>query len=185
MVRVLALTIAGAVALIAPATAHADNIDFGTNQAGCKAAEQQLHAGGNASADCFETGPGHYSLTYTQQQASGYGPAPALAPAVLPPNDYLSLAVAPSVSDTQAGLGRAPTMQRADEIALAKCSAGSNGPCEVMARAFRGCAALARTPSNAIVGGVGADANAAAAAILNEKPGSMVIGSWCTERLGN
>lgn len=51
------------VAMAAAAAAHADEyIDFGTNQAACKAAAQQANAAGNRPSYCFETGPGHYSL---------------------------------------------------------------------------------------------------------------------------
>jgi hypothetical protein len=39
-------------------------IDYGTNQAGCEAAEHQARAAGIRYADCFQTGPGHYSLAY-------------------------------------------------------------------------------------------------------------------------
>jgi hypothetical protein len=39
-------------------------IDYGTNQAACEAAEHQAKAAGMSYADCFQTGPGHYSLAY-------------------------------------------------------------------------------------------------------------------------
>jgi hypothetical protein len=55
------------VAMVTAGVAHADTIDYGTNQAACKAGAQQANAGGNASAFCFETGPGHYSLSYTRR----------------------------------------------------------------------------------------------------------------------
>ncbi|GAA2418551.1 hypothetical protein [Mycolicibacterium llatzerense] len=58
---------AAATAIAVSAPARADNVDFGTNRAACQAAEQQLHSGGNSSADCFETGPGHYSLYYSRR----------------------------------------------------------------------------------------------------------------------
>lgn len=71
MFRTLAVAtsaaIAAATAIAVSAPAHADNVDFGTNRAACQAAEQQLHASGNSSADCFETGPGHYSLSYSRR----------------------------------------------------------------------------------------------------------------------
>lgn len=69
MFRTLALATAaaGAAAIAVSAPAHADNVDFGTDRAACQSAEQQLHASGNTSADCFETGPGHYKLTYSRR----------------------------------------------------------------------------------------------------------------------
>lgn len=71
MFRSVALAIAAAAttatAIAVSAPAHADNVDFGTNRAACQSAEQQLHASGNTSADCFETGPGHYSLYYSRR----------------------------------------------------------------------------------------------------------------------
>ncbi len=39
-----------------------DTVDYGTNQSACEAAEKQAKAGGFRYANCFETGPGHYSL---------------------------------------------------------------------------------------------------------------------------
>jgi hypothetical protein len=39
-------------------------IDYGTNQGGCEAAEHEARAAGIRYADCFQTGPGHYSLAY-------------------------------------------------------------------------------------------------------------------------
>lgn len=181
--KIAVFALAVSAALIAPTAAHADNIDFGTDQASCQAAERQLIAGGNTSADCFQTGPGHYSLTYSRQQIPSYNPAYA-PPTVLPSNDYISLAVAPSVSTTQAGMGRAPTAMGADQIALAKCAEGTSTPCQVIVRAFRACTALARTPGNDIVGVAGPDPPAAAAAASNAAPGGMVVGTWCTDRLG-
>jgi hypothetical protein len=61
------LVVFGAVAAISctvdSAVANAyDTIDFGTNQAACQAAEKQARASGTRYADCFQTGPGHYSL---------------------------------------------------------------------------------------------------------------------------
>ena len=63
-VKVLLIgALATAVSLAVPAAAGADEyIDFGTNQAACKAAAQQANAAGNRPSYCFETGPGHYSL---------------------------------------------------------------------------------------------------------------------------
>jgi hypothetical protein len=39
-----------------------ETIDYGTNQGACEAAEKQAKVGGYRYADCFQTGPGHYSL---------------------------------------------------------------------------------------------------------------------------
>jgi hypothetical protein len=39
-----------------------ETIDYGTNQGACEAAEKQAKVGGFRYADCFQTGPGHYSL---------------------------------------------------------------------------------------------------------------------------
>lgn len=67
MIESFKLLLIGAVATAAPlaaaGAAGADEyIDFGTNQAACKAAAQQANATGNRPSYCFETGPGHYSL---------------------------------------------------------------------------------------------------------------------------
>lgn len=37
-------------------------INFGTDQAGCKAAASQANATGHRYSYCYQTGPGHYSL---------------------------------------------------------------------------------------------------------------------------
>lgn len=56
---------AASVSVVDTAVAHAyTTIDFGTNQAACETAEHQATAAGMRYADCFETGPGHYSLAY-------------------------------------------------------------------------------------------------------------------------
>jgi hypothetical protein len=63
----LALSAASAttISMAIAATANAyDTIDYGTNQAACQAAEKQARATGIRYADCFETGPGHYSLAF-------------------------------------------------------------------------------------------------------------------------
>jgi len=64
-VKVLLIgALATAVSLAAPVSAGADDyIDFGTNQAACKAAERQANAAGIRYSHCYETGPGHYSLS--------------------------------------------------------------------------------------------------------------------------
>ncbi|MBI3228513.1 MAG: hypothetical protein HYZ39_26025 [Mycolicibacterium cosmeticum] len=55
--------LAATFAMVDAAVAGAyDTIDYGTNQGACKAAEKQAKVGGIRYADCFETGPGHYSL---------------------------------------------------------------------------------------------------------------------------
>ncbi|WNG85808.1 hypothetical protein C6A87_017965 [Mycobacterium sp. ITM-2016-00317] len=54
--------------MVNAAIAGADQyIDFGTNQAACKAAAQQANASrapGASASFCYQTGPGHYSLFY-------------------------------------------------------------------------------------------------------------------------
>lgn len=99
-----------AAAIIAPAAAYADNVDFGTNQAGCRAAEQQLHASGNSSADCFETGPGHYSLTYERRQAPSYRQSPAYVP---PAASNLNALADALVSDIQGTVDANPDTAQA------------------------------------------------------------------------
>jgi hypothetical protein len=60
---VLIAAVAATVSMVDAAAANAyDTIDYGTNQAACQAAEQQARAAGIRYADCFQTGPGHYSL---------------------------------------------------------------------------------------------------------------------------
>jgi hypothetical protein len=57
------IALAVTVSVVDAAVAHAyDTIDYGTNQAACQAAEKQARAAGIRYADCFQTGPGHYSL---------------------------------------------------------------------------------------------------------------------------
>lgn len=46
----------------APIASADDYIDFGTDQAACKAAAKQANATGRSYSYCYETGPGHYSL---------------------------------------------------------------------------------------------------------------------------
>ena len=61
---VLLGAVAASLSIADAAVANADeNIDFGTSQAGCRAAEKQAKALGIRYANCHETGPGHYSLT--------------------------------------------------------------------------------------------------------------------------
>jgi hypothetical protein len=60
---VLFAAVAATVSMVDTAVANAyDTIDYGTNQAACQAAEKQAKSAGIRYADCFETGPGHYSL---------------------------------------------------------------------------------------------------------------------------
>ena len=59
---VLAVVMAAAVSTAPVAVAHADYIDYGVNQAGCKSAAQAANAAGYSGSFCYETGPGHYSL---------------------------------------------------------------------------------------------------------------------------
>ena len=57
------VALAVAVSVVDAAVAHAyDTVDYGMNQAACQAAEKQARAAGIRYADCFQTGPGHYSL---------------------------------------------------------------------------------------------------------------------------
>lgn len=57
------IAIAIAVPMVDAAIAHAyDTIDYGMNQAACEAAEKQARTAGVRYADCFQTGPGNYSL---------------------------------------------------------------------------------------------------------------------------
>lgn len=50
---------------VSAAVANAyDSIDFGTSKAACQAAEKQARAAGIRYANCHETGPGHYSLSW-------------------------------------------------------------------------------------------------------------------------
>ncbi len=61
--RLVALGAVGvAVSVASTGIARADYIDFGTNQAACKAAARQANASGYGYSYCYETGPGHYSL---------------------------------------------------------------------------------------------------------------------------
>ena len=51
------------VSMVDAAVANADQyIDFGTDQAACKAAAQQANASGSHGSFCYQTGPRHYSL---------------------------------------------------------------------------------------------------------------------------
>jgi hypothetical protein len=55
--------VAATVCMVDAAVANAyDTIDYGTNRAACQAAEKQAKVAGIRYADCFQTGPGHYSL---------------------------------------------------------------------------------------------------------------------------
>jgi hypothetical protein len=57
--------VAATVSMVDAAVANAyDTIDYGTNQGACRAAEKQLRAAGIRYANCYETGPGHYSLAW-------------------------------------------------------------------------------------------------------------------------
>ncbi|GAB3234662.1 hypothetical protein [Mycolicibacterium hippocampi] len=62
MKAVLATTALLAASILGAGVAHADYIDFGTNQVACKAAARQANASGYGYSYCYETGPGHYSL---------------------------------------------------------------------------------------------------------------------------
>ena len=55
--------VAATVSMADAAVANADDyIDFGTNQAACKAPASQANAVSSRYSYCYETGPGHYSL---------------------------------------------------------------------------------------------------------------------------
>ena len=57
-----AAAIAGIAMGAAPVANAGEYIDFGTDQASCKAAAKQANAVLQRNSYCFETGPGHYSL---------------------------------------------------------------------------------------------------------------------------
>jgi hypothetical protein len=59
---VLLGAVAATLSLTDAAVANADYIDFGTNQAACRAAASQANAVSSRYSYCYETGPGHYSL---------------------------------------------------------------------------------------------------------------------------
>jgi hypothetical protein len=61
---VLFCAVAATISMVDAAVANADEyIDYGTDQAACKAAAQQANATNNrGSSFCYQTGPGHYSL---------------------------------------------------------------------------------------------------------------------------
>jgi hypothetical protein len=57
--------VAAAISMVDAAVANADSyIDYGTDQAACKAAAQVANATPHpgASSFCYQTGPGHYTL---------------------------------------------------------------------------------------------------------------------------
>jgi len=61
---VLIAAVAATASVVDTAVASADQyIDFGTNQAACKSAAKQANAAGHGYSYCYETGPGHYSLS--------------------------------------------------------------------------------------------------------------------------
>ncbi|WP_458317164.1 hypothetical protein [Mycolicibacterium brisbanense] len=126
--KIAVFALAVSAALIAPAAAHADNIDFGTDQASCQAAEHQLIAGGNTSADCFQTGPGHYSLTYDRDRVRSYSPAPAYIPApiYLPPAPPANANVGPDLGSdcAHAQLNIVTTASDGSSVRCATTSAG-------------------------------------------------------------
>jgi hypothetical protein len=60
---VLLGAVVATVSMVDAAVANADQyIDFGTDQAACKAAAQQANATSDRNSFCYQTGPGHYSL---------------------------------------------------------------------------------------------------------------------------
>ncbi len=60
---ILVGAVAAAVFATDPAVASAESfINYGTDQAGCEAAEHQVWANGG-TANCYETGPGYYTLS--------------------------------------------------------------------------------------------------------------------------
>ncbi|MCT7369407.1 DUF4189 domain-containing protein [Mycolicibacterium llatzerense] len=189
MFRTLALaTAAGgaaATAIAVSAPAHADNIDFGTNQAGCRAAEQQLHASGNTSADCFETGPGHYKLTYERRQAQTYSPRPVFVPpppaVAVATNDYVALSVS-TMNASTSWYATAPSQEMADQLAMAACTNSGNTGCAVATRAHSECAAVGVAESGQFIGGWGPTAAAAANGAMNAAPGVRIIGTRCANQ---
>lgn len=176
--------------LIAPAIARADDVDFGTNRAACQAAEQQLHAGGNTSADCFETGPGHYKLTYERRQAPSYNQRPVYAPPASAPaggvlrNDYVALAVS-TMNNSTSWYATAPSQDMADQLAMATCINSGNTGCVVAVRANRECAAVGVAESGQFIGGWGPTAAAAANGAMNAAAGVRVLDVQCPNSPGN
>ncbi|MCX8559826.1 DUF4189 domain-containing protein [Mycolicibacterium mucogenicum] len=187
MFRTLALAIFAA-ALFAPATAHADNIDFGTNQDACQAAAHQANAGGNASAFCFQTGPGHYSLTFERRQAQTYSPRPVVVPpgpaVTVASNDYVALSVS-TMNASTSWYATAPSQDMADQLALAACSNSGNTGCAVATRAHDECAAVGVAESGQFIGGWGPTAAAAANGAMNAAPGVRIIGTRCANQPAN
>jgi hypothetical protein len=62
---VLFVAVAATISIVDAAVANADDyIDFGTAEAACKSAAQQVNAAGNRGSYCYQTGPGHYSLYF-------------------------------------------------------------------------------------------------------------------------
>jgi hypothetical protein len=60
---VLLGAVAATVSMVDAAVANADQyINFGPNEAACKAAAKQANAAGSHGSYCYQTGPGYYSL---------------------------------------------------------------------------------------------------------------------------
>lgn len=131
---------------------------------------------------------------------NGFGPgAPARCPegmyvdpnnlssclAATPGNDYVALAASPGLPTAGAAYGGAASQGEADRIAMAQCVAGTNSTCEIIARAYHACAAIALAPNGSMVSGVGPDPNAAATAAMNAAPGGQALGGRCSEPPGN
>ncbi|QIV81752.1 DUF4189 domain-containing protein [Mycolicibacterium frederiksbergense] len=90
--------------------------------------------------------------------------------AATPGNDYVALAASPGLPTAGAAYGGAASQGEADRIAMAQCVAGTNSTCEIIARAYHACAAIALAPDGSMVSGVGPDPNAAATAAMNAAP---------------
>lgn len=59
------VAVAATVSTVNAAVANAyETVDYGTNEGACRAAAKQLEAAGIRYTNCFETGPGHYSLAW-------------------------------------------------------------------------------------------------------------------------
>lgn len=101
-----------------------------------------------------------------------------------PGNDYVALAASPSMP-TAAAFGAATNQGEADQIAIAQCIAGTNSACQVVARAYHACAAIALSPNGNLAGGTGHNLDAATAAALNSAPGGHALGGRCSEPPGN
>jgi hypothetical protein len=98
----------------------------------------------------------------------GYYVSPDDLTMCLPPtpgNTFVSIAA--STTTGLAGWGSAHSMEEADRIAIAQCTANTNSVCSVVANASNGCVAYAvDAATRTIGGGAGPDPSSAAANAL-------------------